>query len=678
MPRQLSPETSSKSVPSAISSVVGTGAAQDTTPTQPRGPVVAASSDVPASPGPVAEILALRGAGPPDKSRVFSEDTIGAMQRMHSTSGEDGNAFFDWTQMPNSAGFSEHVQFARGVDWAATSLGPIEHWSSELRVMCNLIMASPYAAAMYWGPDLIVIYNEAYVALAGAKHPKLMGQSYREAWAEIWDDVADVFANAQYSGLSTMKEDDSLFIRRTGVLEEAYFSWSIIPIIGEDGTCAGLLNPAFEKTRRKIAERRMFTLRRVGECLATAREVKGFWAQIIKGLESNAYDAPFLLLYSVSDEAESDISSIHSNSIVSSKLCLLEGSLGVPEGHPSAPAQLDLRNCSDGFGRHFHEAAKSERPIVLSVRDGTLSGELLEGIEWRGFDAPCTSVVVCPILPTTGDAVLGFFVMGINPRRPYCADYELFVQLLTRQLATSMASVVLFEEEIKRGQRAAQLAARDRIELSKQLAARTQEAAESDSRFTRMAELAPVGIFMADGEGRMTYFNEAWYEITRHPKEENNADQWLESVREEDRAEAAEMWRRVVVDRVSTTSEFRFKAPWEARNGATGDTWVLASAYPERDEDGSLKSVFGSLTNISQQKWAEDFQKRRMEEAVELKRQQENFIDITSHEVCNPTLSLFPSVSLSLARYMQIYTYISLSIYLCVLRGRHRLTLSNR
>jgi signal transduction histidine kinase len=49
-----------------------------------------------------------------------------------------------------------------------------------------------------------------------------------------------------------------------------------------------------------------------------------------------------------------------------------------------------------------------------------------------------------------------------------------------------------------------------------------------------------------------------------------------------------------------------------------------------------LKSVFGSITNISSQKWAEGFQKRKMEEAVELKRQQENFIDITSHEMRNP------------------------------------------
>ncbi|TKA63419.1 hypothetical protein B0A49_11401, partial [Cryomyces minteri] len=85
-------------------------------------------------------------------------------------------------------------------------------------------MASPHPAAMYWGPDLIAIYNEAYVLLAGQKHPDLMGQSYAVAWAEIWDEVKDVFANAVATGEATMKDDDCLFMKRNNYLEETYFS----------------------------------------------------------------------------------------------------------------------------------------------------------------------------------------------------------------------------------------------------------------------------------------------------------------------------------------------------------------------------------------------------------------------------------------------------------------------
>ncbi len=113
--------------------------------------------------------------------------------------------FFDWTRLPISPSLPHHIQFARSIDWAATSLGPIEHWPAALRGMCNLIMASPHPAAMYWGVDYIAIYNEAYIPLAGQKHPMLMGQSYKEAWAEIWHDVKDVFASAKTTGEATMK-----------------------------------------------------------------------------------------------------------------------------------------------------------------------------------------------------------------------------------------------------------------------------------------------------------------------------------------------------------------------------------------------------------------------------------------------------------------------------------------
>ena len=433
-----------------------------------------------------------------------------------------------------------------------------------------------------------------------------------------------------------MKDDDCLFMKRNNYLEETYFSWSIIPMVGGDGSVMGLYNPAFEKTRRKIAERRMLTLREVGERTATARDVKGFWEQVLASLAVNEYDTPFVLLYSVSEDSDSDSSSIHSSSLLGTKRCYLEGALGVPSHHPSAPEQIDLREGNEGFGPVFREVMKTDKPLLLEIGTGDLPAEMLEGLEWRGFGDSCRSVVVCPIHPTTGESILGFLVMGVNPRRPYDDDYSLFVQLLSRQLATSLASVVLFEEEIRRGQKAAKLAAEDRIILSEQLAARTQEARDSETRFTRMAEFSPAGLFIADSQGHITYCNDTWYVISRVPRDSESTDRWIESVIEEDQPMVRAVWRDLVENTKSINVEFRFKASWEDKNGNKGDTWVLFSAFPEVYEAGILKSVFGSITNISQQKWAEKFQKRKTMEAVELKRQQENFIDITSHEMRNP------------------------------------------
>ncbi len=547
--------------------------------------------------------------------------------------------FFDWTRLPNSPALPRHIQFARSIDWASTPLGPIEHWPAELRSMCNLIMASPHPAAMYWGPELTAIYNEAYILLAGQKHPRLMGQSYREAWAEIWDSIEEVFRVAATTGQATMKDDDCLFIQRAfdeGRLEETYFSWSIIPLVGTDGSVVGLYNPAFEKTRRKVAERRMLTLRECGEKTASARDLKTFWQQCLKGLEYNEYDSPFVLLYSITEDLDSDSSSMHSNSNMGVKQCVLEGSLGIPAGHPAAAPQVDLKNGAEYFAQVFREAIKGDRPILLSTEDGTLNEELLEGIEPRGFGDPCTAAVCCPVHLTGGDATLGFLVMGLNPRRPYDDDYSLYVQLLSRQLATAMASVVLFEEEIARGRRAARLAAQDRIELSEQLAIRTQEAVESETKFTRMAEFAPVGIFIADSKGKLTYINDKWYEISNVPKGLEGTDEWMDSVKEEDQGTLRQQWSDLYKNGIALNTEFRFKRIWIDQNGNKGDTWVLASAFPEKDKDGKVKVIYGSITDISQQKWAEYFEKRRMEEAVEMKRQQENFVDITSHEMRNP------------------------------------------
>ncbi|KAG4222602.1 hypothetical protein PC116_g28924 [Phytophthora cactorum] len=134
---------------------------------------------------------------------------------------------FDWTQLPYTEDLPEHIKFTRNIDWAATPLGPIETWSSELRSMANLVMGSPNPAAMYWGPEFTTMYNEAYVALAGAKHPKLMGQPYKDAWGELWPDLQPILESAWKSGQATMKSDDRLILRRNGFDEETFFSWSI-------------------------------------------------------------------------------------------------------------------------------------------------------------------------------------------------------------------------------------------------------------------------------------------------------------------------------------------------------------------------------------------------------------------------------------------------------------------
>lgn len=152
---------------------------------------------------------------------------------------------------------------------------------------------------------------------------------------------------------------------------------------------------------------------------------------------------------------------------------------------------------------------------------------------------------------------------------------------------------------------------------------------------------------------------------------------WMDAVLPEDKPLVKQLWTDLVVAVKSVSSEFRFKAPWQDRNGKNNSesTWVLFSAFPEKYDDGRLKSIFGSITDISQQKWAEGIQTRKMEEAVELKRQQENFvspmnkttdtlagpltqhrqIDMTSHEMRYALTSVLSFCSLTILTVLEIH-----------------------
>ncbi len=160
---------------------------------------------------------------------------------LESTAHEESRPSFDWTKIPlDTPHLPDHIRFARSIDWASTSLGPIEDWSADLRSMSNMVMGSPHPAALYWGADYIAIYNEAYISIAGQKHPRLMGARYKDAWADIWSEIEPFVESAWHSGQATMKHDDCLFTTRNGFVEEAFFNWSIVPLIGPDGNVVAL------------------------------------------------------------------------------------------------------------------------------------------------------------------------------------------------------------------------------------------------------------------------------------------------------------------------------------------------------------------------------------------------------------------------------------------------------
>src|ERR1700751_2426406 len=83
----------------------------------------------------------------------------------------------------------EMARRIRAMDWSATPLGSSEAWPQSLKLSVAIILASGFPMAIRWGPELVLIYNDAYRAILGDKHPSALGQPLSEVWPEIYDQL---------------------------------------------------------------------------------------------------------------------------------------------------------------------------------------------------------------------------------------------------------------------------------------------------------------------------------------------------------------------------------------------------------------------------------------------------------------------------------------------------------
>ena len=78
--------------------------------------------------------------------------------------------------------------------WETTSLGTRDEWDMCLRQAVDLTLNSPYPTAIWWGPDLVMLYNDAYADMSTTKHPRILGQNGVDAWAELWETLGPAVA----------------------------------------------------------------------------------------------------------------------------------------------------------------------------------------------------------------------------------------------------------------------------------------------------------------------------------------------------------------------------------------------------------------------------------------------------------------------------------------------------
>jgi PAS domain S-box-containing protein len=323
----------------------------------------------------------------------------------------------------------------RAFDWAATPLGPPAAWPQSLKAAVRIVMTSRYAMFVWWGRNLINIYNDVYAPMLGARHPAALGRPAPEVWSEIWDKIGPRTEVVLKHGEATFDEDLLLLMDRHGYREEAYFTFSYSPLLGDDGGIGGLFAVVTEGTQKVIGERRLKLLNDLAASVAGAHSVDGVCDNLSAAFARYRRTFPFVLLY-LPEPGEGRL-----------RLAMRSG---LPADHPGCPPVIDLGRDPDSW--HIGEARALDASVLID--DLSPFGAAFPAGEW---DRPPHQAVTIPIAHRGQAAATGFMIAGVNPYRPFDGAFRGFVGLAAGQMATGLANARAYEEERRRAEALAEI-----------------------------------------------------------------------------------------------------------------------------------------------------------------------------------------------------------------------------
>ncbi len=339
-------------------------------------------------------------------------------------------------------------------DWAATPLGPMEAWPATLKGILEVGLNSRLPVCIYWGPEFVLLYNDAWSAIPGDKHPACLGQPARIAWSDIWSILDPMYNGILQTGVAAHEEDRLLPMVRFGYVEEAYFTYNVSPIFGQDGKPIGLFNTAVETTGNVIQQRRQRLLTRLAERIGQADDGAQICADALALLADASIDVPFCLLY-------------HGGTLL--------GSCGTDVTDRFAPAQLTL----DDDPLHLFNGLQQAHQSPLGSQHARAFAPWPELLD---------STYATPLEGYPGSLA----VFGISPRRRLDDSYATFFNELAALLGHALAAASQRAED-RRFKEAVQEEARQRT-------------LERDRVWAMSQDLLCV----LDQQGRLRSVNPAW------------------------------------------------------------------------------------------------------------------------------------------------------------------------
>jgi PAS domain S-box-containing protein len=290
-----------------------------------------------------------------------------------------------------------------------------------LRSAVSILLPSRAQICLFWGPDLVAIYNDAYRPTLGVNHPWALGRPAREIFSGFWEDVLrPLLEGVLQTGEALWAADHPFALERHGFPEETYFDISYDPVRDETGNVGGVFCIVSETTGRVIGERRLRLLRDLGRAANEARTVTDVYAGAAGVLEGNAHDVPFAQLVDA-------------------------------QGKPIAGCRVAPRE-------DWPAASAADGERVLQGADLARFAPLPGG----PWPEPAHTAVVLPIA-TPGQAPHAFLVAGASPRLPFDDGYRDFLRLVAASIASGVAAARALEEQRAQAQA---LAAIDRAKTA--------------------------------------------------------------------------------------------------------------------------------------------------------------------------------------------------------------------
>jgi signal transduction histidine kinase len=331
------------------------------------------------------------------------------------------------------AGGGEMGARMREMDWSQSPLGPADRWPQSLKTAVRIMLTSRQAMFVWWGAELINLYNDAYKAIVGGRHPEALGMPAAQLWREIWDQVGPRAESAILKNEGTYDESLLLLMERNGYPEETYYTFSYSPVPDDIGGTGGILCANTDDTQRIIGERQLALLRELASRTADARTFDQACTLSASCLETNPYDLPFAMIYLVEPEP---------------RRLFLAGACGIARGGVAAPETVEL---DGGPAWPFTAAIGTHRPCVVS--DLAAFGELPTG----AWQRPPHQAVAVPIAPSGQTGKSGVLIVGLNPFRLFDDGYRGFIELVAAQIAACVANAQAYEDERKRAEALAEL-----------------------------------------------------------------------------------------------------------------------------------------------------------------------------------------------------------------------------